>query len=1065
MNLRMKQSNFWASCPQRKCVFGIKKYVFLFLLLVVVRATHAQSNKDTVLQHLGFSLAQPDGMTDSTNPYGYGTVNFNPFHELYDAYYMHDFGMDAEGWGFTIYDPKKSASPLVEETIMRWQNIVASHDDWADGAYRRVWAGDFTGSGKKDCIVEVFMTRSTTGHTLTQAGTLTLSLTDAKTGTRLALTSLGPLNFSNNSNGGIYPSEIGSFLSAAVGDFNGDGKDEVAVFVPISNMGSSDNLIGIYSYTPSGNPSTSFQWKHTIDLPLYGYPVNNNLHNYLSVQMVTSDLNQDGFDDLVVMASFHDNSTIISNNAANSASRMFIYQADGDTMKLVANRTLQFKDSIGPAYNLRNAAASIGDINGDGVKDIVVAGNYSPANSWDLVGEYLSLDDNFLPGVAMAWFNGNGNSGKGAITSGVYVDAFDVLENISGYNAYFNYAVTTTNDFTKSPVSLVTFKANGTGEAASVFLDGCVYKYKQSDNIFHPVDSANIAIAEASPSYMSWKMNYHHENRWFAQAVAGNFTKDPNGKESVIYAHGHGSMMDQFIFDIGSITKNYIDESNETWTSLSTRKTYAESEHNVSVATVDIDDDGMLVRYKNKKDYYFTDPKIVAVLQAAPYFSELEALDGGYAGNGATSISRSTGGGTSTNQSVSLSAGVVVGYENKVSLFGISEVLGIEVETKVVGSMGYQYQSSSERTATVSVNSPSDADRVIVTMIPYTRYYYDLWMPEAKLVSSTEYAAWKTRLTNLENQLQALSMNDTEYPALAKEYYEVSKKIENIDSLLLQGYIYGQTIPAYWDTCVINIPSSPRTMTITVDEYDAMAHAYGLDPIRGTALLTTTQTGDPSSYRSNPLPNADLPTQDWQTVSVSGLSTRTLEVSNTESTSHGLTWGLSTELSFAMSAGGFKAGISAGIDYEGGYAWSETSGNTFSGTVSDLPFGASGYRFDWRFMIHREELNNEPCMVLEYLTKNVLRADSIDDDGISNYELQNTNYVIYPNPTAGKLSVVSSQLSESGGEIEIYDVVGQVVGTYRIHPENTETVIDISHLSAGLYFLKIDNNVIKVVKE
>ncbi|MCL2131917.1 MAG: M6 family metalloprotease domain-containing protein [Lentimicrobiaceae bacterium] len=83
---------------------------------------------------------------------------------------------------------------------------------------------------------------------------------------------------------------------------------------------------------------------------------------------------------------------------------------------------------------------------------------------------------------------------------------------------------------------------------------------------------------------------------------------------------------------------------------------------------------------------------------------------------------------------------------------------------------------------------------------------------------------------------------------------------------------------------------------------------------------------------------------------------------------------------------------------------------------------------------------------------------SITDVGISNYELEIRNCVIYPNPTDGKLSVVSSQLSEMGGEIEVYNVVGQVVGTYRIRPENTEITIDISHLASGLYFLKIQTN-------
>ncbi|MCL2132031.1 MAG: leucine-rich repeat protein, partial [Lentimicrobiaceae bacterium] len=72
---------------------------------------------------------------------------------------------------------------------------------------------------------------------------------------------------------------------------------------------------------------------------------------------------------------------------------------------------------------------------------------------------------------------------------------------------------------------------------------------------------------------------------------------------------------------------------------------------------------------------------------------------------------------------------------------------------------------------------------------------------------------------------------------------------------------------------------------------------------------------------------------------------------------------------------------------------------------------------------------------------------------------------IYPNPNTGKLTVVGSQLSETGGEVEIYDVVGQVVSASAVFPQSTKIEIDISHLAAGLYFLKVDGKTYKVVKE
>ena len=84
---------------------------------------------------------------------------------------------------------------------------------------------------------------------------------------------------------------------------------------------------------------------------------------------------------------------------------------------------------------------------------------------------------------------------------------------------------------------------------------------------------------------------------------------------------------------------------------------------------------------------------------------------------------------------------------------------------------------------------------------------------------------------------------------------------------------------------------------------------------------------------------------------------------------------------------------------------------------------------------------------------------------------------IYPNPTTGKLIIAPLSPSEggkqapsnspSGGEqptIEIYDVVGQKVN-YQLSTVNYPLMIDISHLANGLYFLKIDEKMFKIVKE
>jgi hypothetical protein len=67
---------------------------------------------------------------------------------------------------------------------------------------------------------------------------------------------------------------------------------------------------------------------------------------------------------------------------------------------------------------------------------------------------------------------------------------------------------------------------------------------------------------------------------------------------------------------------------------------------------------------------------------------------------------------------------------------------------------------------------------------------------------------------------------------------------------------------------------------------------------------------------------------------------------------------------------------------------------------------------------------------------------------------------VYPNPTTGQLIIDNGQLTMEN--VEIYDVVGQKIVNYQLSTVNS---IDISKLSAGLYFLKIGNRTTRFMKE
>jgi len=91
-----------------------------------------------------------------------------------------------------------------------------------------------------------------------------------------------------------------------------------------------------------------------------------------------------------------------------------------------------------------------------------------------------------------------------------------------------------------------------------------------------------------------------------------------------------------------------------------------------------------------------------------------------------------------------------------------------------------------------------------------------------------------------------------------------------------------------------------------------------------------------------------------------------------------------------------------------------------------------------------------------------LVANFVSNVGIENPEIAVVK--IYPNPTLGKLKIECGKFEIR--DVEIFDVFGKI---QRVESWKTEKAIDISHLSTGLYFVKISTEagevVRKVVKE
>jgi len=95
-------------------------------------------------------------------------------------------------------------------------------------------------------------------------------------------------------------------------------------------------------------------------------------------------------------------------------------------------------------------------------------------------------------------------------------------------------------------------------------------------------------------------------------------------------------------------------------------------------------------------------------------------------------------------------------------------------------------------------------------------------------------------------------------------------------------------------------------------------------------------------------------------------------------------------------------------------------------------------------------------------TRGIIIKYSNSSVGITEPEQKLNEIKVFPNPTTGQLRITNYELRE--GYIEIFDIYGRIVGANRIRLVCSETVIDISHLQAGIYFLRIGGKTVKIVK-
>ncbi|MBR3227218.1 MAG: fibronectin type III domain-containing protein [Erysipelotrichaceae bacterium] len=550
-----------------------------------------------------------------------------------------------------------------------------------------------------------------------------------------------------------------NFMGITAGDYDGDGKDSLVVWAcggePLlkqidvdSNNGDIDlDLFGANGYQSVPDDDS---WEDGDDADglthyLYYDTPDQIVENRLCVALGSGDFNGDGVDDLAVL-SYVDRVTGTSpRNYQDRWGYYYIpmysvsYGKKGDSSSICAGKdsvkNIAVEDTWSGNSHIAPMAAGLatGDIDGDGRDEVIISGIYHEVSGsyWTNSGErkevadaYATVDKTkmvtaiyrgksclmFKKDMATnMWTRGNDGSTGGYFTGG-------------GNATYADQAY--------QQMGVETVAINGKGSAELVFINGDLYTYGNGKltcvfqpDYFQEVDGAT-----------NLKLN---KETYMRSMAVGNFDGNEEGREQIAFvtAAALEAGADPFYvsYSLGMIGGIYEDEDGnpqpQAMSYYCTDQDVLEDvDHyypddnggrctikdclNFDLCAWDNDGDGLHVKYAGK-EYIYTDPSVMAIVQAPPYFEEVKSA----MTDMETSYSITTSYEYSSSHGNSTSFGVGADYEMEAEVVKLNVAAGYATDWSE--SFENSWTESDEYTLTAY-----GEDQVLIYRTPVTIYKY-----------------------------------------------------------------------------------------------------------------------------------------------------------------------------------------------------------------------------------------------------------------------------------------------------------------------------------------------------
>ena len=507
-----------------------------------------------------------------------------------------------------------------------------------------------------------------------------------------------------------------AMLSLAAGDFDGDGKDTLMIYTPGNNE-KTDTVDSIKEYTFSGSKLTDkgrvINLGDVIDggrealkaMLYHDGNGDNELRAHLSVDMEVGDVDMDGIDELAMTVNVNDlKEKSYDGHTDYEKSYLTVYDYNNNkSWKQMMNKKL-LNSNDGASGRARFAGVTIGYVSdkpsGSMPPEVVAVGYY------DKNGDYKDCDFDTSKLLAYSYQYSTNTKDKS------WTEKCKATEVVT--NGFTNTG--TKGDDVQNPIAVAAVAADGVNSQEYLFISGSMYKVGTVNG------SQQLSILDGSnKGHDRWLGGRLINNSGILDYAVGNFDGNKQGMEQVYYVeYRKQETFDKQFLKIGQLYKGSAGSTFSRWEDDWTY--YDKGNCNLALTTADVNNDAMLAKIKSVSTGY-TDPKVMAILEASPHFAE---VNDGDIGNSQTGIGYSKDNTVAVTASGSIGFDIMAGFEYVAPL--IETGGGVEFNTSHTFTVGATKSTSKE--ITVEYSNDTNDNMVLMYATPMTYYEYQVKYPD-----------------------------------------------------------------------------------------------------------------------------------------------------------------------------------------------------------------------------------------------------------------------------------------------------------------------------------------------